>query len=192
MKSRNILLIVSIVTIILSIFVFAYDLSNIEKVKQQNTNINQSALQPGQPAPPRPEEQILDVPLSGVLLTVGLIVLAFYFAFSFLEQSFKKDLSLISTIASEGESTRTIDKDSDAQKTILNLLNPHERRIVIQLVENHGSCLQSDISRMDEMGKVKAHRYMQSLSKMGIVRIERYGNTNKIVLAENVKKIVLK
>lgn len=189
MRAKNILLVISIIAIISSVIVFAFDLSNIDRVKQANKQINQSNLQPGQPLPPRPEEQVLTVPLSGVLFTVGLIVVAFYFAFSFLEQSFKKDLSLISNIASE-DAQRKNHSEGDMQKTVLNLLNPTERRIVKRLIEDHGTCLQSDISRMDDMGKVKAHRYVHNLAKMGIVNIERFGNTNKIVLVDNVKKIV--
>ena len=80
----------------------------------------------------------------------------------------------------------------DVNNTILGLLNPNERQILKHLVENHGMCLQSDISRMNNMGKVKAHRYLQNLLKMGVVKIEPHGNTNKISISENVKKIFLK
>ena len=78
--------------------------------------------------------------------------------------------------------------NDDIKDTILNLLNQNERRIVKQLIDNHGVCLQSDISKMNDMGKVKAHRYIQNLSKMGIITIERYGNTNKIKISQNIKK----
>jgi len=74
----------------------------------------------------------------------------------------------------------------------MGLLNPHERQIVKHLVENHETCLQSDIGRLNNMGKVKAHRYLQNLSKMGVVKLEPYGNTNKVTIADNVKEIFMK
>jgi len=191
MKAKNILLIISIIAIVLFAFIFVFDWVNVERQKEQNRKINQSNLLPGQPAPPRPEDQVIQVPLSGVLLTVGLLVLGFYFAYSFIEQNFRRELSVISSIAGE-EKEVSFSKNDDLHSTVMNLLNPNERRIVKQLIDNHGVCLQSDISRMNNMGKVKAHRYLQNLSKMGIVNIERYGNTNKIIVAENVKKIFTK
>lgn len=191
MNTKTILLIISIIAIISFVFVFIYDTTNVERQKQENQRINQSQLPPGQ-SPPRPEDQVLKVQLSGVLLTIGLIFFAFYFIYSYLEQNYKRELSVVTSIAGEDKEKKPSNAHDDMDKTIMNLLNPNERRIVKQLVENHGVCLQSDISRMNEMGKVKAHRHLQNLSKMGIVNIERYGNTNKIIISENVKKIFLK
>jgi predicted transcriptional regulator len=191
MNVKKILLIIAVLAIISFVFVFVYDMTNVERQKEANQRINQSGLS-GQSAPPRPEDQVLKVQLSGVLLTIGFIFIAFYFTYSFLEQNFKKELSVVTSIAGDDKEKNPSNDHGDMDKTIMNLLNPNERRIVKQLVENHGVCLQSDISRMNEMGKVKAHRYLQNLSKMGVVQIERYGNTNKIIISDNVKKIFLK
>jgi preprotein translocase subunit YajC len=192
MKIRNVLLIISIIVLISFVSVFIYDTSNVERQKQENQRINQSALPPGSPAPPRPEDQVLKVPLSTVLLSVGLILIAFYFAYNFLEKNFKRELSVITNIAKDDKITISSNAHDDVNKTIMNLLSPNERQIVKQLVENHGVCLQSDISKMNNIGKVKAHRYLQNLLKMGVVKIEPYGNTNKVSLSENVKKIFIK
>jgi len=188
MKVKNILLLISVIAIISFIFVFMFDLSSMANQEQENQQINLSELPPGQPGPIRPEDRMLQVPLSGVLLLFGLIVFAFYFSYNFLEQNFKKELSVISNIAGNTNEIYNLNSNDDVKDTILNLLNQNERRIVKQLIDNHGVCLQSDISKMNDMGKVKAHRYIQNLSKMGIITIERYGNTNKIKISQNIKK----
>jgi hypothetical protein len=192
MNKKNIILIISVLILISFVFVSVYDMLNVERQKEENQRINQSALPPGQPAPPRPEDQVLKVPLSVVLLSIGLILIVFYFSYNFLQKQFTRELSVISNIASDSNVRNTSATHDDVNNTIMGLLNPHERQIVKHLVENHGMCLQSDISRMNNMGKVKAHRYLQNLLKMGVVKIEPHGNTNKISISENVKKIFLK
>lgn len=165
---------------------------NVERQKQENQQINQSSLAPGQSAPPRPEDQIIKMPLSVALFAIALMFVGFFFTYSYVEQNYKRELSVVTNIAGDNKQRDPSTPYTDIDKTIINLLNPHERQIVKQLVENHGVCLQSDVSRLNNMGKVKAHRYLQNLSKMGVVQIERYGNTNKIILSENVKKIFIK
>ena len=41
------------------------------------------------------------------------------------------------------------------------------------------------------MGKVKTHRIVKDLERKGIIVIEKYGNTNRINLSENLKKILI-
>jgi hypothetical protein len=190
MNKKNILLITSIIVLLSFVIISVYDFTNVERQRQENQRINQSI--PGQPAPPRPEDQVVKVPLSTVLLAIGLILIVFYFSYNFLQKQFQREISVISNIATDSKEKNLSYSPDDVNTTIMGLLNPHERQIVKQLVENHGVCLQSDISRMNNMGKVKAHRYLQNLSKMGVVKIEPYGNTNKISLSENVKKIFIK
>ena len=92
MKTKNILLIISIIALASFVFVYVYDLSNVEKQRQRNQQINHSELLPGQPVPPRPEDQVIRVPLSGVFFTMGLIVLAFYFVLSLNRRNPQLDL----------------------------------------------------------------------------------------------------
>ncbi|HVQ00346.1 MAG TPA: hypothetical protein VMT57_02410 [Candidatus Thermoplasmatota archaeon] len=190
MNRKTILLIVSIIVLASFIVVTVNDWINVERQRQENQRINQTA--PGQPAPPRPEDQVIKVPLSTVLLAIGLILIVFYFSYNFLQKQFSRELSVISNIATETKEKNPSYSPEDVNTTIMGLLNPHERQIVKHLVESHGTCLQSDIGRLNNMGKVKAHRYLQNLQKMGVVKIEPYGNTNKVTIAENVKKIFLK
>ena len=68
----------------------------------------------------------------------------------------------------------------------------NEKKVVNKLIEQKGSVLQSEISRLESMGKVKTHRIVKDLERKGIIIIEKYGNTNRITLAENLSKILIK
>src|SRR3989344_1477579 len=61
---------------------------------------------------------------------------------------------------------------------ILKLLNKDERLIIEKLINSQGRVLQSDISRLNGLNKVKAHRLLLKLKERGIVKIENYGKTN--------------
>jgi uncharacterized membrane protein len=67
----------------------------------------------------------------------------------------------------------------------------NENRILKKLIENNGSVLQSEISRLPNMGKVKSHRVLKDMEIKGIISIEKYGKTNRITLSEDVKKLFL-
>lgn len=82
--------------------------------------------------------------------------------------------------------------ETEIQKTMLKFLNYNENRVIKKLIENKGSILQSEISRMPNMGKVKAHRVLQDLETKGIINKESYGKTNRVILDETIKKIFLK
>ena len=190
MNKKTILLVAAILVLVSFVVVSVNDMINVERQREQNQRINQSVS--GQPAPPRPEDQVVKVPLWTVLLAIGLILITFYFSYNFLQKQFTRELSVISSIATDPKEMNPSYSPDDVNSTIMGLLNPHERQIIKHLVENHGTCLQSDIGHMNNMGKVKAHRYLQNLSKMGVVKIEPYGNTNKISISDNVKKIFMK
>jgi hypothetical protein len=59
-----------------------------------------------------------------------------------------------------------------------------------KIIENKGSVLQSEISRMEGMTKLKTHRAVKELERKGIVKLEQYGKTNRIILSEDVKDII--
>ena len=41
------------------------------------------------------------------------------------------------------------------------------------------------------MGKVKTHRIIKDLERKGIIIVEKYGNTNRIILTEKLSKILI-
>jgi len=187
MNGKKILLIISLCAIFTFAFVFIYDMTNVPQGPLLNQPQNQQSL------PPRPESPVLMVPLSGVLLIVAIVAIAFYAIYSVLEHNFERKIKLISNVVQD-EKTEYASKPGQEHlgSTILNLLNSNERKIVKRLMQEKGVTLQSEISRMNNMGKVKAHRSIQELVRKGIVTQEKYGNTNRIILSEDVKKIITK
>lgn len=73
----------------------------------------------------------------------------------------------------------------------LSLLNADERKAVKLLLECGGECLQADVSRLEGMNRLKAHRVASSLGKRGIVALEKRGKTVVVKLADNVKQALL-
>jgi uncharacterized membrane protein len=92
---------------------------------------------------------------------------------------------------SNADLVKTSVQDKEVQRTMLKFLNYNENRVMKKLIEHDGSLLQSEISRMPNMGKVKAHRVLQELEKKGIISKEQYGKTNRIVLDEVIKQIFI-
>jgi len=69
------------------------------------------------------------------------------------------------------------------------LLDSDERKIVRKIGEQNGRALQSEISRIEGIGKVKAHRLLLRMSKKGIVEVESFGKTNTVKLAKGAKTL---
>ena len=72
------------------------------------------------------------------------------------------------------------------------MLSSNERKVVEKIIENNGSVLQSEISRMENMTKLKTHRAVKELERKGVIKLEQYGKTNRIVLSDDIKEIISK
>ncbi len=83
-------------------------------------------------------------------------------------------------------------KREQYQKSLLRFLNYNENRVMKKLLEHKGTVLQSEISRMPNMGKVKASRTLRDMKTKQIIIVEPYGKTNKIHLSEELQSIFLK
>ncbi|MFB0567787.1 MAG: helix-turn-helix transcriptional regulator, partial [Candidatus Bathyarchaeia archaeon] len=66
--------------------------------------------------------------------------------------------------------------------------NDDERKIVETLVAEGGTMLQKDIRWKTGLSRVKTHRVLFRLAKRGIVTVEKYYNTNKITLADWLRR----
>ena len=67
-----------------------------------------------------------------------------------------------------------------------------ERKVVERLIEKKGDVLQSEISKMEGMNKLKTHRAVIDLERKGIIKRESYGKTHHITLSKDVKELILK
>lgn len=69
------------------------------------------------------------------------------------------------------------------------LLDSDERKIFSKLIENNGKVLQAELSRLEGIGKVKAHRIIERMGKKGIIEKEGFGKTNYIKLAKDLQEM---
>lgn len=75
---------------------------------------------------------------------------------------------------------------ADRKESILLLLNPSERKVIKKIVDEGGSALQSDVSRLEGLGKVKAHRTIEKLIRRGVLEKEQKGKTNILKLKKEI------
>jgi uncharacterized membrane protein len=136
-----------------------------------------------------------------VISVVIIVVIVSYMLISRnMKQHMKKNMDLIETMVKHqsleqnNPQNQPIKASSgldgvEVQSTLLKFLNYHENQVMKKLIEHDGIVLQSEISRIPSMGKVKAHRVLQDLEQKGIIKKEPYGKTNRIILDETIKKI---
>ena len=133
-----------------------------------------------------------------VILTVLIALLAllsYYFMSKKVDKHLEENMKLISQIinTNSNDDQFGLQKTKNSYKTVLlKFLNYNENRVLKNLIENDGTVLQYEISRMSGMGKVKAHRILKDMKIKGIISMEKYGKTNRINLSEDVRNLFLK
>ena len=131
-----------------------------------------------------------------IIFVIALIPLFYFFIYGSLQKNFDQNMIIISNILkedkTENNTTNITQEPVNYASIILNFLSYNEKKVVNKLIEQKGIALQSEISRMESMGKVKTHRIIKDLEKKDIIIIEKYGNTNRINLTENLRKILIK
>lgn len=80
---------------------------------------------------------------------------------------------------------------ADRNKVLLSLLQPSERKILGKVIENGGQTLQSEISRVEGIGKVKAHRVIERLIRRGVLEKEQMGKTNILRLKKEIRDTLI-
>jgi len=179
MKTKTWMLVISIICLITFFIVIIYGLTGAPH--------GDGAQDRGHPAIPT-----YIISISGIILIVALIPLFYYIIYSGLEKNYEKNMEILSkTIGNNQNITNEATSKSDFTKIILNFLTYNEKKVINKIIENKGSILQSEISRMESMGKVKTHRIIKELERKGIVIVEKYGNTNRINISEKLKKILI-
>ena len=74
---------------------------------------------------------------------------------------------------------------------IVDVLDESEAKVLKKIIGEKGRVLQAEISRLDDVGKVRAHRITERLEKRGIIEIEGAGKTNVVKLTEKYRKLFL-
>jgi predicted transcriptional regulator len=186
-KNRRWLLLISIPAIIGFLIVFFLNI--IERPEEV-------AQQPQPPTWFRNEYRripIINVFLSPVLLTIAVIPISYYFISQKLEEKLEKNLGIISKLIKKNNSVSNKSPiEIDDKNIILKFLNPSERKVIEKLIERKGKTLQSEISQMEGMTKLKTHRAVKDLERKGIIVRESYGKTNRIILSKDIKDLMFK
>ncbi len=68
----------------------------------------------------------------------------------------------------------------------LKFLAGDERVIVERLIEKNGEALQSELTHLGGMSKVRSHRAVKKLSEKGVVEVQQKGKTNIVKLSRDV------
>ena len=132
-----------------------------------------------------------------VVLAVVVALLAplsYYFMSKKVDKHLEENMKLISQIVNidnNNDQSETKNVENSCKAVLLKFLNYNENKILKKLIEHNGDVLQSEISRLPNMGKVKAHRVLKDMEIKGIISIEKYGKTNRITISEDVGKLFL-
>jgi uncharacterized membrane protein len=91
-------------------------------------------------------------------------------------------------IKEKPSSTPTVEEGEPALDAVLRVLNENERKVIETLVAEGGTMLQKDVRWKTGLSRVKTHRILLRFVKRGIVSSEKYYNTNRITLADWLRK----
>ncbi len=77
-------------------------------------------------------------------------------------------------------------QQSGFNEATLKFLEGDEKVIVKRLVEKDGEALQSELTQLEGMTKVRSHRAIKRLEKKGVVKVVQKGKTNIVRLAGEI------
>jgi predicted transcriptional regulator len=136
--------------------------------------------------------------ISIILMVIIISPLSYFVISKKLEEKMDKSLRTITKLV-DTKLTNNIKKDdininylSNNNSVIFKLLNSNERKVIQKLIEKNGEMLQSEITQMQGMTKLKAHRAVKEMQKKGILNIEHHGKTNKLIIVDDFKDVILR
>lgn len=178
MKVKNLLLTISIIALIVFFVVLMYGIISAPHGAGSEDR--------GHPVIPT-----YIISISSIVLIIGLIPLFYYIIYTGLEKNYEKKMEILSKTLGDNKKVSEVNDDSKINFTnvILKFLSYNEKKVLNKLIEQKGPILQSEISRLEGMGKVKTHRVIKDLEIKGIIVVEKYGNTNRITLSQSLSKI---
>jgi uncharacterized membrane protein len=120
-------------------------------------------------------------------LAVALVVVGYRIAFPEIKTEIKpeKPEQVECEVAEDAEPVERV-QSLDA---VMHVLSEDERKVVETVASAGGEAmLQKDIRWKTGLSRVKTHRVLARLAQRGIVKVEKYYNTNKIALADWLTK----
>ncbi|MGB9841175.1 MAG: helix-turn-helix transcriptional regulator [Candidatus Bathyarchaeales archaeon] len=111
-----------------------------------------------------------------VIILISIIGLVYFAAFP----AIKTATPAVSVTAENPALQSTITPYASVVKT----LTDEERKVIEVLKAHDGKYLQKYLRKETGLSRLKTHRILVRLAERGIVKLERFGNTNQVVLAE--------
>jgi uncharacterized membrane protein len=129
-----------------------------------------------------------------IIVIVAVFPISYYFTSKKLEEKMEKNLNTVSKLVDNKIKTdlKKEDLKIEDKNSILKFLNQNEKIVIKSLIKEKGEILQSDINKEEGMNKLKTHRAVKELHKKGIIIIQSYGKTNRILLSPDFKEIILR
>ena len=190
-EKRKWLLLVSIIAAI-SFFVILY-ISIIETSEISKELITRVPPSPFEAFGNRPRIPIYNSLLSSVLLIVAIVPISYYFISKGFEEKLERKFDVITKLMKKNNSvSNKVPTEIGDKNIILKFLSAGERKVVETLIEKKGEILQSEISRMEGMTKLKTHRAVRDLERKGVIKRESHGKTHRIILSKDIKEAMLK
>lgn len=112
---------------------------------------------------------------TGIMLAMVLLSVSFGFLWS----------SLFYAEAMKGRR-----ESHDILGIILLFLGKEDRLIINFLLESGGAANQADISRLEGMNRVKAHRALLKMQEKHLIEVEAHGKIRKVRLKDNIRNIL--
>ena len=140
------------------------------------------------------------IPQTYLFLLIGIIIfilcvvipLIYLLISRNVKRQLEKNANLITEIVNNNKKPTQEDDTTSSKILFLKFLSYAENKVIKKLIENNGTILQSEISRIETMGKVRTHRIITELKRKEIVTVEPYGKTNRITLTDDAKNVLLK
>jgi DNA-binding MarR family transcriptional regulator len=139
--------------------------------------------------------------ISIILMIIVISPLSYFIISKKLEEKMEKSLRTITKLV-DTKLTDNIKKDdfnlnnlsnnNFNNSVIFKLLSSNEKKVIQKLIEKNGEMFQSEITQIQGMTKLKAHRAVKEMQKKGILNIEHHGKTNKLIIVDDFKDVILR
>lgn len=90
-------------------------------------------------------------------------------------------------------SDKVIQRERSLKKNtriILNFLSGEERKVIETMMEHNGQVHQHDLSHLPNLNKLKTHRILVNLEQKGVIKKEKIGKINKIILNKDLYDVL--
>jgi len=100
---------------------------------------------------------------------------------------------LVGTLVFYIMSDKVVQQEKSLKKNtriIVNFLTGQEKKVIETLLENDGKVQQYELSHLPSLNKLKTHRILFNLEQKGVIKKEKLGKINKIILNKELYDVL--